>query len=180
MKVVQELKESDVSRQDAFTHAAKHAQIRLEQRKEAFRAILVHVPTCILLLRVIDQLMHVVFQRPIAAARVGVEPTTRLRCEVGSFLHCLDSEIAGRLQDDSALATDPGDDCRSVFVIMVPTGLTLLAATTRSTPQVLFSSVLGLSLLARGVIEFISFDRAVHLPSNAIPCRPLIAAMHLC
>jgi len=56
-KVAQELKEHDVPRQVAFAHAAKHAQIRLEQRKEAFRAILVHVPTCILLLRVIDKRM---------------------------------------------------------------------------------------------------------------------------
>src|SRR5215510_12377159 len=44
-KVAQELKEHDVPRQVAFTHAAKHAQIRLEQRKEAFRAIRSCTPT---------------------------------------------------------------------------------------------------------------------------------------
>ena len=46
---------------------------------------------------------------------------------------------------------------------MTPTGLTLLAATTRSATQVLFASVFGLPLLAGGVIEVIRFHGARQL-----------------
>jgi hypothetical protein len=43
-KAAQELQEPDVPRQVAFTHAAKHSQIRLEQGKETLRPILIHLP----------------------------------------------------------------------------------------------------------------------------------------
>src|SRR6266446_3083651 len=89
-----------------------------------------HVTTGIFLLRVIDKRMHIALQRLIAARRVGVEPTARLHGEVSCLLHRLDGEITGRLDDNSPLATDPGDDGRPVFVIMAPTGLALLPATT--------------------------------------------------
>src|SRR2546430_10365299 len=117
-----------------------------------------HVITRIFLLRVIDELMQVALQRPIAAGRVRVESTARLHRDVGGFLHRLDGEIFGRLDDNRPLATDPGNDRRSIFVIMAPTRLTFLAAPTRSTPQRLLPTLLGLPLLASGVVEIIRFD----------------------
>jgi hypothetical protein len=51
--VAQELKEPDVPRQVAFTHAAEHAQIRLEQRKETLHPILMHLPACVFFPRMI-------------------------------------------------------------------------------------------------------------------------------
>jgi hypothetical protein len=81
----------------------------------------------------IDELGLVALHRPIAARRVGIEPTARLDRQVCYLLHCLHGAVFGRLEDDSALTTDPGDDRGLVFVIMPPAGLTLLAATPRST-----------------------------------------------
>jgi hypothetical protein len=60
-EVPQELQEPEIPRQMRFADPPKHAQIRLEQRKEAFRSILVHVSTRILLLCVIDERMQVAF-----------------------------------------------------------------------------------------------------------------------
>src|SRR5215813_9462440 len=37
-----------------------------------------HVPACVFLLRMIDELVHVALQSPITARRVRVEPTPRL------------------------------------------------------------------------------------------------------
>jgi hypothetical protein len=167
-KVAQELKEPDVSRQVAFTHAAKHAQIRLEQRKETLRPILMHVTPGVLFLGVIDELVDIALQGPIAAGRVRVQSTACLHSNVGRFLHRLHGEIAGRLDDDFALPADPGDDRGPVFVIMAPTGLTFLAAPTRATPQVFLPSAFGLSLLASRVIEGIRFHRALHLALHLI------------
>ena len=76
-EVPQELKEPDVPWQGEFTDPTEHPQVGLEQRKQALRAILMHLATCIFLLRMIDELVHVALHRPIAAARVGVEPPTR-------------------------------------------------------------------------------------------------------
>src|SRR5215813_4093480 len=61
-------------------------------------------------------------------------------------------EISGRLEDDSPLATDPRDDGRPVFVIMAPTGLALLPATTRAAPQRFLPTLLRLALVASGMI----------------------------
>ena len=58
----------------------------------------------------IDELVHVTLHRPVAARRVRVEPPARARGDPGRLLHRLDREIFGRLDDDSPLATDPGDD----------------------------------------------------------------------
>src|SRR5215475_9047184 len=105
-----------------------------------------HVTTRIFLLRMIDELVHVALHRPVAAGRVRIESTPRLDGEVSGLLHRLDGEIAGRLDNNGSLATDPGHDGRPVFVIVAPARLALLPAPTRTTPQVLFPSVLGLPL----------------------------------
>jgi hypothetical protein len=52
--------------------------------------------------------------------------------EVSGFLHRLHGEIAGRVDDDRALATDPRDDRRAIFIVMAPTRLAFLAAPTRA------------------------------------------------
>src|ERR671939_1189813 len=116
------------------------------------------LPACILLLRVIDIIMYIALHRPIAAGRVRVQPTARAHGNLSRLLHRLDREISGRLDDDSTLAADPRDNRGPVFVIMTPTRLTFLAAPTRSTPQRLLPTLLGLPLLARGVVEVIRFD----------------------
>src|SRR5215471_845392 len=123
-----------------------------------------HVTARIFLLRMVDKVMRIALQRAIAAGRVGIEPTARLDCEVGPFLHCLDSKVPRRLDHHPSLATDPGDDRRPVFVVVPPTGLALLAATTRSAAQRFFPALLRLPLLAGGVIEFIRFHGARQLP----------------
>ena len=58
--------------------------------------------------------MHIALERPIAAGRVRIQPTARVDGEVRSLLHGLYGEIFGRLDDDRPLATDPGDDRRTV------------------------------------------------------------------
>jgi len=71
--------------------------------------------------------------------------------------------------------------------MFAPAGLTLLAATTRSATQVLCATLLGLALLAGGVIEVIRFHCACHLTIDFVgdgciaqPPAPAIArtAMH--
>jgi hypothetical protein len=91
-----------------------------------------------------------------------------LHSKIGRFLHRLHGEIFGRLHDDRPLATDPGDDRRPVFVVVPPTGLALLAATTRSAAQMFFPALLRLPLLASGVIEFIRFHGAHQLGVPAV------------
>src|SRR5262245_26063763 len=127
-----------------------------------------HVTARIFLLRVIDELMQVALQRPIATRRVGVEPTARLHRHVGGLLHRLHREIAGRLEDDCSLATDPGDNGGLVFVIMPPTGSALLATTTGAASQRFLATALRLSLLASGVIEVIRFHGALQLPLHLV------------
>src|SRR2546428_13787877 len=85
--------------------------------------------------QLIDKLVHVALQCSVAAGGVRVEPTARLDGEVGRLLHRLHREIAGRLEDDGALATDPGNNGRPVFVIMASTGLTLPAAASPAASQ---------------------------------------------
>src|SRR5215510_984206 len=68
-KVPQELKESDITRQIELAEATEHAQVGLEQGEQALRAILVHVTTGVLFLGVINELVQVALQRPIAAGR---------------------------------------------------------------------------------------------------------------
>src|SRR5262245_756308 len=122
-----------------------------------------HLAAAVFLPRVIDVLMHIALQRPIAAGRVGIEPAARLDGEVGGLLPRLHRKIFGRLDDDRTLPADPRDNRRSIFIIMAPTRFALLSATTCPAPQVLFASVFRLPLVAGGVIEFIGFDRARRL-----------------
>src|SRR5262245_1535546 len=121
------------------------------------------LPACILLLRVIGIVMHIALQRAIAADRIRVQPTARLDGEVSSLLHGFHCEIAGRLDDDSPLATDPGDNCGPVFIVVPPTGLAFLAAPTCAAAQRLFPTVFRLAFLTRGVIEVIRFNSALSL-----------------
>src|SRR5215831_13531728 len=67
------------------------------------------------------------------------------------------------MDDDRALAADPGDDGRPVFVIVPPTGLTFLATPTRAASQGLLAALGRLALLPSGVIEVIRFDGALQL-----------------
>src|SRR5215831_14868971 len=84
--------------------------------------------------QLIDKLVPIALQRLVTTRRVGREPTARAHRDVGRLLDRLDREIFGRVEDDGPLATDPGDDRRSVFVVMPATGLALLAAPPRATP----------------------------------------------
>src|SRR5262249_53971244 len=88
--------------------------------------------------------------------------------KIGRFLHRLHGEIFGRVEDDRPLTTDPGDDRRTVFVVVPPTGLAFLAATTRSAAQMFFSALFRLPLLASGVIEVIRFHGALQLPLHLV------------
>src|SRR5215475_1209282 len=112
MKVAQELEESHIPWQIHFADASKHAQVGLQQGKEALRSVLMHITAGIFLLRVVDMLVEVARERPIAAGRVGIEPTARLDRQVRRLLYRLHREISGRLDDNCPLATDPGDDGR--------------------------------------------------------------------
>src|SRR5262249_31203766 len=122
-----------------------------------------HVTTCILFLRMIDELVHVALHRPIATRGVRRESAPRLDREVGRFLHCPDGKVPRYLDHDTSLAADPRDDGRPVFVVVAPAGLALLAATPWPTPQRLFPALLGLAFLPGRVIEVIGFDRPLHL-----------------
>jgi hypothetical protein len=166
--VPQELKEAHVARQIELTDAPKHLQVRLEQGEQTLRPILVHVTTCVLFLGVLDELVHVALQRPIAAGGVGIEPTARLHCQVGCLLYGLHRAIFGRMDHDGTLTADLRDDRRPVFVIMAPAGLALLAATTRSATQRLLPALPRLSLVASGMVEVIRFNRAFQLAVHLI------------
>jgi len=61
---------------------------------------------------------------------------------------------------DKALAADPRDHRRAVFVVMTPAGLALLAATTRATSQRLLPALRRLPLVASGMVEVIRFNCA--------------------
>src|SRR5215831_799956 len=135
-----------------------------------------HLAACVFLLRMVDVRMEVSLQGLIAAGRVGVEPTIRLDGEVSGFLHRADGAIPDRLHDDRPLTAYPRDHGRPVFVIMAPTGLTFLAATTRPTSQVFFATLFRLPLIPSGVIEIIRFDRtlqvAIHLVGQGSITQP--------
>jgi hypothetical protein len=55
--------------------------------------------------------------------------------DVGCLLDRLHGEIAGRLEDDSALPADPGNKRRPVFVIMLPAWLVLLVTAMCAAPN---------------------------------------------
>src|SRR5262247_4067993 len=135
MKVAQKLKEPDVPWQVALAETAKHAQVVLEQREQTLGPILVHVPTCVFLLRVMHCVMLIARDQPVAAGRVRVEHTAGLHGEVGGLLHRLNRKVPCRVDHDATLTAYPGDNGRTVFVVVPPTGLAFLAATTRSAAQ---------------------------------------------
>src|SRR5215831_14007141 len=127
MKVAQELEESYIPRQIRFADASKHTQVWLEQGEQALCPVLMHVTPRVFLLRMIDVLVYVALQCAVAAGGVRVQPASRLDSEVGGLLHRLDGKVSRRLDDDTSLAADPGDDRRAVFVVMAPSGLPFLA-----------------------------------------------------
>src|SRR4030095_11454855 len=128
MKVAQELKEADIPRQVGFAETPKYPQIGLQQRKEALRSMLMHVPTRVLLLRVIYCVMRIARDQSVAAGRVRVELAAGLYGEGGRFLHRLDGKVPRRVDHDPSLAADPGDDGGPVLVVMAAPGLAFLAA----------------------------------------------------
>src|SRR5438445_640922 len=126
------------------------------------------LPAGVFLLRMIDVLVEVPLYRPIATGRIGIQATARLHSKIGRFLHRLHGEIFGRLNDDRPLATDPGDDRRTVFVVVPPTGLAFLAALPRAASQGLLPTLLGLPLVAGSMVEVIRFHRAFQLAVHLI------------
>ncbi len=88
--------------------------------------------------------------------------------EVGRLLHRLDGKIPRRVDHDTPLATHPGDNGRSILVIVAPPGLTLLATPPWLSAQRFRPPFLGLSFMTGGVIEVISFDCPCQLPSDLI------------
>src|SRR5215475_7533006 len=127
-----------------------------------------HLPTGVFLLRMIDVLVEVPLQRPIATGRIGIQATPRLDSKIGRFLHRLHREIFGRLDDHSPLPTDPRDDGGPILVVVPPPGLAFLAATTRSAAKRLFPALLRLPLVPSGVIEVVGFDYALQLPLHLV------------
>src|SRR5215471_2991193 len=105
MKVAQKLKESEVAWQVRFAETPKYSQIRLQQGKEAFRPVLMHLPTRVFLLRVVHPVMLIAHDQPLAAGRVRVELTASLHGEIGRLLHRLDRKVPGRLDHHTPLAT---------------------------------------------------------------------------
>src|SRR5215510_4666635 len=130
----------------------------------------------------IDELMHVTLHHPAAASRVRVEPTARAHGDLRRLLHRLNREIVGRLDDDSPLAIDPGDDGWPVFVIMAPARLALLATSTCAASQRLLATTLRLPLVTGGMVEVIRFHRVFQLAVHLIgedripePAAPAVA-----
>ena len=130
--------------------------------------MLMYVPTGIFLLGVIDKVVHIALERAVTAGRVRIEPTARVHGEVRCLLDRLDGKVPRRLDDDTSLATDPGDDRGPILVVMAPTGLTLLAATTRAATQGLLPTLLGLPFVAGDMVEVIRFHRGCQLTVHLI------------
>jgi hypothetical protein len=126
---------------------------------------------CLFLLRMIDEVVHIALQCPIAARGVGIEPTARLDGEVRCLLHRLHGKIPGRLHDDKSLPADPGDDRWSVFIVMPPAGLALLAAAARAASQRLLPTLLGLPLVSSSMVEVVRFYGAFELAEHLIGQR---------
>ena len=54
----------------------------------------------VFLLGVIDEVMGIALERPIAAGGVGIEPTARFDSDGGRLLHRLDGKITRRLHHE--------------------------------------------------------------------------------
>src|SRR2546425_4925223 len=130
--------------------------------------MLMHVTTGILLLRMINEFVHVALQGSIATGGVRGEPTARVHGEVRRLLHRLDGAIPGRLDDNCPLATDPRDDRGPIFVVVPPTGLTFLAAPSRAASQRLLPALARLAFLSSRVIQFIRLNCALQLPISLV------------
>jgi hypothetical protein len=139
-------------------------QVRLEQGEQTLRPILMHLPTHVFLLCMIDELVHVALQCSIATGRSHIQATPCLDSEVSSFLHRADGAIPDGLHHDGTVAVDPGDDRGPIFVEMPPAGYARLPATMRPSSQGLFPTPLGLALATSSVIEFVGFHSAGALP----------------
>src|SRR5215813_10218513 len=70
MKVAQELKEAHIPWQVGFAETPKHPQVRLEQRKQALGPVLMHLTARGFLLRMVDKVVHIALERPIATRGV--------------------------------------------------------------------------------------------------------------
>jgi hypothetical protein len=145
-----------------------------------------HVTTCILFLRMIDERVHVALHRPIATRGVRIESAPRLDRAVGRFLHCLDGKVPRRLNHAPSLAADPRADGGPILVVMAAPGLTFLAAPPWRAAQGLFPTLPGLALVASGMLQVVGFDRPCPLPPHLIrqggiaqPPTPAIARPHL-
>jgi hypothetical protein len=127
-----------------------------------------YLPTGGFLLRMIDIRVEVALQRPIPAGGVRIQPTACLHRDVGRFLHRLHREIAGRLDNDRALPTDPRDNRWPIFVIMASAGLAFLATTTRLASQRFLPAVFRLALVPGRVREVIRFNCAHQLALHLV------------
>jgi hypothetical protein len=101
----------------------------------------------------IDEVVGIAPERPIAAGRVGVERAARLPREVRRLLHRLDREVLSGLDDDLPLTTDPGNQRWPIVVEMASAGLAFFAATPRAASQRLWPTALGLTRVAGGVLQ---------------------------
>src|SRR5512145_303852 len=68
------------------SEATEHAQIGLEQRKQALRPIFVDLPARVFLLGMVDERVDVASHPPVTTGRVRVEPTARLYRDVRRLL----------------------------------------------------------------------------------------------
>ena len=86
VKVAQELKEPDIPWQVGFAHTTKDPQVRLEQGEQTLRPILVDVPTRVFLLGMIDKVVGIALERPIAAGGIRIGPSENERVTSGKLL----------------------------------------------------------------------------------------------
>src|SRR5215831_17577844 len=112
--------------------------------------------------------MRIARDQPVAAGRVRVELAAGLYGEVGGLLHRLDRKVPCRVDHDATLTAYPGDNGRPIFVVMAPAGLAFLATPPWRAAQRFLPTLLGLPLLASGVIEIIRFHGALQLPLHLI------------
>ena len=89
-QVPQELQEADLPRQVACAHATEHASGGRAEGQQARRPMLMPVTTRVLWLGVMDERVPLPLARPLAARRVGAEPTARVPGAVGGLLDRLD------------------------------------------------------------------------------------------
>jgi hypothetical protein len=135
MQGAQALEAAHIPRQRHVAEASTHAPVELQHGQEALRSVLMPITAGLCLLRVGGRRVEGARERPRAAGRVGVQPPVGVDGEGRRLLDGRHGDIAGRLEDGTPLAADPGDERGSVCVVMTPPGLPLLAAPPwRATP----------------------------------------------